>query len=147
MLLLNAPIPRRDPAAVAARMAIDMQRGVQDIIQQWRALGHAIGFGIGIATGEATVGRIGYEGRIDYTAIGPVVNLAARLCSLAVDGQVIIDDVTAAAVAERCQSSHWVVNRSRASRRQPRHSPSFTRPRAVLSPVGAIEAAPIVGFV
>ncbi len=100
MLLLNAPIPRREPAAVAARMAIDMQRAVQDIIQQWRALGHAIGFGIGIATGEATVGRIGYEGRIDYTAIGPVVNLAARLCSLAVDGQVIIDDVTAAAVAE-----------------------------------------------
>jgi adenylate cyclase len=100
MLLLNAPIPCRDPAMVAARMAIDMQRAVQEIIQQWRAHGHAIGFGIGIATGEATVGRIGYEGRIDYTAIGPVVNLASRLCSSAVDGQVIIDDVTAAALGE-----------------------------------------------
>jgi adenylate cyclase len=100
MLLLNAPIPCRDPAAVASRMAIDMQRAVQDIIRQWRARGHAIGFGIGIATGEATVGRIGYEGRIDYTAIGPVVNLASRLCSSAVDGQVIVDHVTAAALGE-----------------------------------------------
>ena len=100
MLLLNAPIPCPEPALVAARMAIDMQCAVQDIIQHWRARGHAIGFGIGIATGEATVGRIGYEGRIDYTAIGPVVNLASRLCSSAVDGQVIIDDVTAAALGE-----------------------------------------------
>ena len=100
MLLLNAPIPRPDPEMVAAHMAIDMQRAVQDIIRQWRAGGHAIGFGIGIATGEATVGRIGYEGRIDYTAIGPVVNLASRLCSAAVDGRVIIDEVTAAALGE-----------------------------------------------
>src|SRR5271166_6565934 len=100
MLLLNAPIPRPDPEMVAARMAIDMQRAVQDILQRWRTRGHEIGFGIGIATGEATVGRIGYEGRIDYTAIGPVVNLASRLCSSAVDGQVIIDDVTAATVGE-----------------------------------------------
>jgi adenylate cyclase len=100
MLLLNAPVPLPDPETVASRMAIDMQRAVQDIIQHWRARGHAIGFGIGIATGEATVGRIGYEGRIDYTAIGPVVNLASRLCSTAVDGQVIIDDVTAAALGE-----------------------------------------------
>ncbi len=79
-------------------MAIDMQGAVQDLIVHWRAHGHAIGFGIGIATGEATVGRIGYEGRIDYTAIGPVVNLASRLCSTAVDGQVIIDVATAAAL-------------------------------------------------
>src|SRR5208283_4557385 len=100
MLLLNAPVPCRDPATLAARMAIEMQGAVQDLIVQWRARGHAIGFGIGIATGEATVGRIGYEGRIDYTAIGPVVNLASRLCSSAVDGEVIIDEATAAALGE-----------------------------------------------
>ena len=100
MLLLNAPIPCDDSATLAARMAIDMQRAVQDLIPQWRLRGHAIGFGMGIATGEATVGRIGYEGRIDYTAIGPVVNLASRLCELAVDGQVIIDVSTAAALGD-----------------------------------------------
>ena len=100
MLLLNAPVPCDDPATLAARMAIEMQRSIQDLILEWRARGHAIGFGIGIATGEATVGRIGYEGRIDYTAIGPVVNLAARLCSSAADGQVIIDSSTAAALGD-----------------------------------------------
>jgi class 3 adenylate cyclase len=100
MMLLNAPIPCHDPATLAARMATDMQSAIQELILKWRARGHAIGFGIGIATGEATVGRIGYEGRIDYTAIGPVVNLASRLCSSAVDGQVIIDLATAAALGD-----------------------------------------------
>lgn len=100
MLLINAPVPCHDPATLAARMAIDMQCAVQNLILQWRARGHAIGFGIGIATGEATVGRIGYEGRIDYTAIGPVVNLASRLCSSAADGQVIIDSATVAALGD-----------------------------------------------
>jgi adenylate cyclase len=98
MLLINAPLPRRDPAAHAARMAIDMQAAVQALIVQWRERGHRLGFGVGIATGGATVGRIGYEGRIDYTAIGRVVNLASRLCSTAADGQVIVDPATAAAL-------------------------------------------------
>ena len=86
-------------------MAIDMQGAVQELILHWRARGHAIGFGIGIATGEATVGRIGNEGRIDYTAIGPVVNLASRLCSSAADGQVIVDVRQLSLWARRCRSS------------------------------------------
>ncbi len=97
MLLLNAPLPCPDPAARAVRMALDMQSTVQALIVRWRSRGYTIGFGVGIATGAATVGRIGYEGRIDYTAIGSVVNLASRLCSAASDGQVIVDHGTAAA--------------------------------------------------
>jgi class 3 adenylate cyclase len=98
MLLLNAPLPCLDPALRAVHMALEMQSAVQALIVQWRARGYSIGFGVGIATGAATVGRIGYEGRIDYTAIGSVVNLASRICSGAKDGQVIIDPGTAAAL-------------------------------------------------
>jgi class 3 adenylate cyclase len=100
MLLLNAPLPRRDPAKLAVRMAIEMQRSVQELIVGWRARGQTIGFGVGVAFGEATVGRIGYEGRIDYTAIGSVVNLASRLCDIATDGQVILDSAAAAAAED-----------------------------------------------
>ena len=52
-----------------------------------------------MASGVATVGRVGYEERHDYTAIGPVVNLASRLCSVAADGQILVDAATAAAIA------------------------------------------------
>jgi adenylate cyclase len=96
MLLLNAPLPCVDPAMRALSMALDMQSAVQALIVRWRLLGYSIGFGVGVATGAATVGRIGYEGRIEYTAIGSVVNLASRICSSAEDGQVIVDSGTAA---------------------------------------------------
>jgi adenylate cyclase len=99
MLLLNAPLPCPDPAMRAVSMALEMQATVQALIVRWRTHGYAIGFGIGIATGEAIVGRIGYEGRIDYTAIGSVVNLASRICAAARDGQVLTDRQTAAAAS------------------------------------------------
>jgi adenylate cyclase len=100
MLLLNAPLPCPEPATRAVRMALDMQSAVQALILRWRERGYVIGFGVGIATGTATVGRIGYEGRIDYTAIGSVVNLASRICSAASDGQTLIDPETATAAAK-----------------------------------------------
>ena len=64
----------------------------------WRKHGHDLGFGIGIAHGYATLGRIGFEGRFDYSAIGTVVNLAARLCAEAKDGQILIDSKVQAAI-------------------------------------------------
>ncbi len=91
MVLVNAPVPCAEPALCAVEMAIDMQRTVQHLISDWRLRGHAVGFGIGLAMGWATVGRIGYEARVDYTAIGPVVNLASRLCSSADDRQILVD--------------------------------------------------------
>ncbi|MBB3903788.1 class 3 adenylate cyclase [Methylobacterium brachythecii] len=91
MAILNAPVRVTDPALAAARLAIDMQAAVQSLLVSWRGKGHQIGFGVGAAMGAATVGRIGYEQRYDYTAIGPVVNLAARLCASAADGQILVD--------------------------------------------------------
>lgn len=95
MVLVNAPVACADPALRGLRLAIDMQAAVQSLIVRWRANGHAIGFGVGLAMGPATVGTVGYEGRMDYTAIGSVVNLASRLCSLAVDAQILVDPVAA----------------------------------------------------
>ena len=83
MVLLNAPVSVPDPALRAVAMASDMQREVQELLAGWRTLEGRLGFGVGIAMGPATVGRIGSEGRLDYTAVGNVVNLASRLCDSA----------------------------------------------------------------
>jgi class 3 adenylate cyclase len=101
MVLINAPVPCADPALRAVEMAIDMQKVVQSLIAGWRSRGYAIGFGVGLAMGPATVGRIGYESRAEYTAIGNVVNLASRLCSSAEDEQILIDPVLAEAVRDK----------------------------------------------
>jgi adenylate cyclase len=98
MVLVNAPVPCAEPALRAVEMAIDMQEAIQRLIAEWRLRGHAIGFGIGLAMGWATVGRIGYEARVDYTAIGHVVNLASRLCSSAGDRQILVDHSVAQSV-------------------------------------------------
>jgi adenylate cyclase len=100
MLLLNAPVPCPEPAVRGVRMALDMRRAVQGLIVGWRARGYTIGFGIGLAKGPATVGRIGYEGRIDYTAIGSIVNLASRMCASAEDSQILVDPTAAAEVGD-----------------------------------------------
>ncbi len=91
MILVNAPVPCEEPALHAVKMAVDMQDSTQELISGWRQRGYEIGFGMGLAMGWATVGRIGYEARVDYTAIGNVVNLASRLCSSAEDRQILID--------------------------------------------------------
>jgi adenylate cyclase len=98
MVLVNAPVSLPDPALRAVSMAKDMQMSVQKLLADWRALDHHLGFGIGLALGPATVGRIGSEGRLDYTAIGNVVNLASRLCASAEDSEILIDRAVASAV-------------------------------------------------
>jgi adenylate cyclase len=98
MVLVNAPVPVREPALTAVDLAVEMQRSVQELIVRWRGRGYHIGFGVGLASGSATVGRIGYENRFDYTAIGGVVNLAARLCASAADREILMDAEVAEAV-------------------------------------------------
>jgi adenylate cyclase len=101
MVLVNAPIPcLDDPALRGVRLAIEMQDAAQALIVGWRSRGHAIGFGVGLALGPATVGRIDTGSRLDYTAIGNVVNLASRLCAAAEDGQILIDPSLAERVGD-----------------------------------------------
>jgi class 3 adenylate cyclase len=92
MVFFNDPVPCPDPAARAVRMAVAMRDAVDGLLQAWRRRGHALGFGTGIAMGHATIGRIGFEGRFDYAAIGTVTNLSARLCQEAHDGQILVSE-------------------------------------------------------
>jgi adenylate cyclase len=98
MVLFNDPLHCPDPSERAVRMAVAMRDSVSELSDKWRKLGHELGFGIGIGYGYATLGRIGYEGRFDYSAIGSVVNLAARLCGEARAGQILVDGKVHAAV-------------------------------------------------
>jgi adenylate cyclase len=101
MLLVNAPVPVSEPALQAVDLAVEMQVSVQKRIVDWQQRGYRIGFGMGLAMGPATVGRIGYESRFDYTAIGSVVNLAARLCASAADREILADATVADAVKDK----------------------------------------------
>jgi adenylate cyclase len=91
MIIFNDPIPCADPAARAVRMAIEMRTRVAVLAEKWRRFGHELGFGIGISSGHATLGSIGYENRFQYSANGSVVNLGSRLCAQAADGQILVD--------------------------------------------------------
>jgi len=71
-------------------MAFVMQEDVLKLSAEWKKKGYALGLGIGISQGYATVGAIGFEGRIDYGAIGTVTNLANRLCDLSEPGHILV---------------------------------------------------------
>jgi class 3 adenylate cyclase len=98
MVFFNDPLPCPDAPERAARLAIEMRDVVAALVPAWARRGHSLGFGIGMAQGYATLGRIGFEDRFDYTAIGAVINLAARLCAEAKDGQVLTSGRLAVAV-------------------------------------------------
>jgi adenylate cyclase len=94
MVFFNDPIPCADHTEKAVRMAIEMQARAQELRKAWLKRGYDLDLGIGLAAGYATIGNIGFEGRIDYDAIGNVTNLAARLCGEAKGGQILIDRKT-----------------------------------------------------
>jgi adenylate cyclase len=98
MVFFNDPIPLDKPAQRAVEMALAMRDRVRTLAEGWSRVGHDLGFGVGIAQGFATLGRIGYEGRFDYAAIGSVTNLAARLCAEAGAGQVLVSQRVFSAV-------------------------------------------------
>jgi len=106
LVLFNDPVPCADPAQRAVRLAVDMRDAAAALARSWMARGHEVGFGIGIAQGYATLGRIGFEGRFDYTAIGTVTNVAARLCAEAKDGQILVTQRVAAAIDQIAEVEH-----------------------------------------
>ena len=90
MVFFNDPVVAPNPAEQAIRMALAMRERVAELTVKWRKLSYELDFGVGIAQGYATIGAIGFEGRLDYGAIGTVTNLASRLCGEAKPGQVLI---------------------------------------------------------
>jgi len=99
MIYFNDPIPAPDHASRAVAMAKDMRSGFAPLEKDWERRGVRLGLGIGVATGYATLGRIGYEGRYDYSPIGTTVNLASRLCDEAKPGAILASQRTVAAAS------------------------------------------------
>ena len=89
MVVLNDPLPVERPADSAVALAIALRDRLAARCEDWRALGHDLGVGLGLALGYATLGLVGSESRYDYTAVGSMVNMAARLCDAAADGQIL----------------------------------------------------------
>ena len=100
MIFFNDPVPQDDHVERAVRMAMVMRERFQPLAAGWRKRGYELGFGVGIATGYATLGRIGFEGRHDYGAIGNVTILASRLSSQAGENQVLLNQRAVAMVED-----------------------------------------------
>jgi adenylate cyclase len=100
MVFFNDPLPTPEPAKRGIEMAAAMREAAQPVLLSWRRRGFELGFGVGISQGYATLGQIGFAERMDYTAIGTVCNLAARLCGEAKDGQILLSRRVAIAVED-----------------------------------------------
>ena len=91
MAVFNAPLDLDDYIYRAVKTAWDMKAGSEALAEKFEArFGKSVAFGIGVNCGDAVVGNIGCEFRMDYTAIGDTVNTAARLESNAKRGQILI---------------------------------------------------------
>ncbi len=101
MVFFNDPVPCADPTSCALQMALVIRERFDELARGWRKRGHELELGIGIAQGYATLGKIGFEGRFDYAAIGTVTNMAARLSEIAAGGQILASQRAYAAAEER----------------------------------------------
>ena len=100
LVFFNDPLPIPDPGKRAAQMALAMRNAFGALRERWAQNGYDLDIGMGLARGYATLGAFGFEGRFDYSAIGGVVNLAARLCGEAKPGQILIDQRMRAALGD-----------------------------------------------
>jgi class 3 adenylate cyclase len=101
MVFFNDPLPIQEPELQAARLALAMRERIGECAQGWRKRGYELGLGAGIAVGHATLGRIGFEGRYDYGALGSVTNVAARLSDEAAPDQILLSQRAYAALEGR----------------------------------------------
>lgn len=92
MVFFNDPVRCEDGPARAIRMSVAMRTRVRGLAESWARQGHDLALGIGVAQGYATLGRIGFDGRHDYAAIGSVTNLASRLCDEAAPWQILVTE-------------------------------------------------------
>ena len=92
MVFFNDPDPVPDHSAHAVRLALAMRAEAERLAAEWRRDGGPSGLSIGVARGLATLGAVGFEGRLDYAAIGSVTNLAARLCAEAGAGEIWVSE-------------------------------------------------------
>jgi class 3 adenylate cyclase len=94
VVIFNDPIPCEEHVDKAARMAVEMQDRVKELRTSWLKKGYNLDLGVGFAAGYATLGTMGFEGRMDYGTVGNLPNLAARLCAEAKGGQILTDQKT-----------------------------------------------------
>jgi class 3 adenylate cyclase len=94
MAYFGDPVPHPEPALGAVRMVAELRGELDGLVAEWQRRGHDLSYGAGLAYGYATLGVVGFDGRFDYTPLGGVVNLAARLCDKATAGQVLMDHAT-----------------------------------------------------
>jgi class 3 adenylate cyclase len=106
LILVGAPIPYSDHAHRALRLARQIREKGMEITARWSDTELTLGVGVGVASGFVTVGVIGAASRLEYTAVGPSVNLASRLCSEAVHGEILIDERSMELLGEEAQQRH-----------------------------------------
>jgi adenylate cyclase len=106
MALFGAPFPQPDHALRAVRVGLKMQEAHQETIDVWRARDlEPAPIGVGIATGELTVGEMGCPQRTDYTVIGRAANLGSRICGVATAGQVLVSQATYDLIKDRVEAT------------------------------------------
>lgn len=94
MIFFNDPVPCEDHAEKAVRLGLEIRDRVKELRIGWLKKNYNLDLGIGLATGDAAVGNMGFEDRMSYGAVGRVINLAARLCGEAKGGQILTTQKT-----------------------------------------------------
>jgi adenylate cyclase len=110
MLFFNDPMPHEDPVGAAVALALDARESLDAVASEWTHRGYQLAVHAGVSFGHATLGTIGFDGRYDYTAIGPVVNEAGALCGAAEPGEVLLSPRAHREVAARVHAVERTVD-------------------------------------